>query len=93
MKEINPTTENNQVADSVRQFILGHFPPARRRPLGETDPLLESGIIDSLGVLDVVGFLESEFEVIVDDEDLVSENFQSIGQIASFIKRKQGSTT
>ncbi len=89
MSKPNPTIESKQINESVRQFILEHFPSARRRPLADGDALLQSGIIDSLGVLDVVTFLEEEFKVTVDDEDLTPENFQSIGQIAAFVEKKK----
>src|SRR5262245_18608776 len=67
-----------RINSSLKQFIINHFPTARRRELADTDPLLESGIIDSLGVLDVVAFVESEFNLRVDDDDLTPENFQTI---------------
>ena len=78
----------NHIIASVRQYIFSQFPTARQRSLGDTDPLLESGIIDSLGVLDVVGFIEAEFKIAVDDEDLTPENFQNICQISAFVERK-----
>lgn len=77
------------ISASVKEFILSHFPPARLRSIGESDSLIESGIIDSMGVLDVVTFLESRFNLTVDDEDLVPENFQSIGQMAAFVAKKR----
>jgi acyl carrier protein len=89
MNKSNTTMEQKQINESLRQFILEHFPSARRRPLGELDPLLQSGIIDSLGVLDVVTFIEEEFKVTVDDQDLTPENFQSISQIAAFVETKK----
>jgi len=57
------------------------------------DPLLESGVIDSLGVLDLVAFIETEFKVIVDDEDLIPENFQSIARIACYVEKKRNGST
>jgi acyl carrier protein len=79
----------NSVNNTVRQFITGHFSHARARPLTDDDPLLESGIVDSLGVLDIVSFIESDLGVIVEDEDLVRENFGSIRRIAAYIENKQ----
>jgi acyl carrier protein len=76
------------VAQNIRQFILTQFPPARRRTLLDTDPLLQSGIIDSLGVLDVVTFIESEFKITVDDDDLLPEHFESIEHITAFVEKK-----
>jgi acyl carrier protein len=77
------------ISHSTRQFILKNFPSSRRGSLKDTDPLLESGVIDSLGVLDLVAFIEEEFKVKVDDEDLVPENFQNIALITSYIQNKQ----
>ena len=58
------------VESSFRTFITAHFPASKRRPLRNDDALLASGIIDSLGVLDLVSFIESEFKVAVCDDDL-----------------------
>lgn len=77
------------VTDAVREFILGNFPSARRRPLGNDDPLLESGILDSLGVLDIVGFIESEFGIAAEDDELVPDNFRTIQHIANYVQSKQ----
>jgi acyl carrier protein len=79
----------NALSHTVRQFITGHFSRARTRTLADDDPLLESGIVDSLGVLDIVSFIESDLGVIVADEDLVRENFGTIGRIAAYIETKQ----
>jgi acyl carrier protein len=81
--------ETKLVAESVRQFIVGHFPSARRRVLGNDDPLLENGIVDSLGVLDIVSFLESEFGIAATDDELIPENFRSVESIAAYVKTKQ----
>jgi acyl carrier protein len=62
---------------------------ARKRNLKPTDKLLESGILDSLGVLDLVAFLEQEFHVVVSDEELLPENFQTIETLIAFVQSKQ----
>jgi acyl carrier protein len=80
------TNSNN---DTVRQFIKRHFSHARTHALGNDDPLLESGIVDSMGVLDLVSFIESEFGISVADEDLVQEHFGSVRQITAYIASKQ----
>jgi acyl carrier protein len=84
--------KNETISESVRQFIHNQFPLSRRRPLGDADPLLESGIVDSLGVLDIVGFIESEFRIVVDDDDLTPENFQSIRRMTAFVEKKKSGT-
>ncbi len=72
----------------IHQWILQTFPLARERDLGLDDSLLESGIVDSLGTLEIVQFLESEFEIHVDDEEMVAEHFESINSIAQFVNSK-----
>jgi len=73
----------------IRSFILNQFPLARKRAIGDGDPLLGSGILDSLGILEVVAFVEREFEITVADEDLLPESFESIASIARFVEDKR----
>ena len=73
----------------VREFILGKFPLAKKRGIQDADPLLRTGILDSLGILEVVSFLESEFEITVADEELVPESFETIATIARFVDEKR----
>jgi acyl carrier protein len=80
-------TENHSTI-KIREFILQKFPLARKQQLKDSDALLESGILDSLGVLDLVHFIEQEFSITVADDELVPENFQTIDRIAAFIGNK-----
>lgn len=80
--------EVSVISERIRGFILEKFPLAVKRALKDTDPLLESGIVDSLGVLDLVAFVEKEFAILVVDEELLPENFQSIDRLAAFVRRK-----
>ena len=57
--------------------------------LGLRDSLMEKGIIDSTGVLELVAFLESNFGFQVEDEELTPDNLDSIEQIAGYIDRKR----
>jgi len=50
---------------------------------------LDEGIIDSTGILELVNFLEEEFSISVDDEELVPENLDSIDNVASYLERKR----
>lgn len=78
----------NHINVQVRKFILDKFPLARKQQIKDSDPLLENGVLDSLGVLDLVSFVEQAFLVHVADDELVPENFQSIDRIATFIESK-----
>jgi acyl carrier protein len=49
---------------------------------------LEEGIVDSLGVMELVLFIEEKFEVKVQDEELTPDNFDSVNKLASYIQRR-----
>ena len=74
--------------DAIRDFINEQFPLARQKALSDTDSLLHDGLIDSMGTLDVVMFLEETFEIELDDDDLVMDNFASIRRLAEFTDSK-----
>jgi acyl carrier protein len=78
------------ISDSIRTFVLSKFPLARKCELQDGDLLLESGILDSMGVLEIVHFIEQEFGILVVDDELVPENFQSIQQLTEFVNKKLG---
>ncbi len=78
------------VTDRLRGFIVEKFPLARRHDFRDDTLLLEKGILDSLGILDIVTFIENEFQIMIEDEDLVPENFQSVSSLAEFLNSKLG---
>ncbi len=80
--------EDKGLVDVVRKFILQKFPLARRRNITDDDNLLETGVIDSLGVLEIVTFLHEEFSIEAQDDDLTPENFQSINAVATFVGQR-----
>jgi acyl carrier protein len=76
----------------IRSFILSSFLfTDDESKLKNNDSLLEQGIMDSTGVLELVAFLESQFGIKVADDELLPENLDSVDQIAAFIVRKQPS--
>jgi len=75
--------------DRIRDFVVKQFPLARKNGVKPSDKWLETGLLDSLGILDLVHFLEQEFGVLVSDEELMPENFQSLDAVAAFVRSKQ----
>jgi acyl carrier protein len=65
-------------------YLLGEDPAA----LPGDSSLIEAGLIDSTGVLELVGFLEEQFDVRITSEELVPENLDSIDNIVRFVERK-----
>ena len=82
-------TESDRISTLVRDFILKTFPLARRNELSDQDSLLEGGIVDSMGLLEIVNFLETELEIVLTDEEILADNFESIDQIAEFIRNRK----
>lgn len=76
--------------ERVRNFITTNFYIADKAALANDASLLDAGIIDSTGVLEVVAFLESEFGIQVDDAEILPENLDTIDRVAAYVERKKG---
>ena len=76
--------------EAVRTFIISNFYVANPADLKDDTSLLDSGMVDSTGVLEVIAFLESEFGISVADNEIVPDNLDALGRIVSFIERKGG---
>lgn len=82
------------VADALREFISRELPSGRRpEELTDDFPLIRERVIDSLGIFQVVAFLEGEFGVEIGDDEVVLENFESIAALVEFVESKQGPGT
>jgi acyl carrier protein len=75
---------------TIREFIFDKFPAARGREMSDEDSLLEQGTVDSLGVLEIVGFLEKQFGFTLSDDEMVADHFDSIASMARFVRQKLG---
>ena len=74
----------------IRDFLASNFYIADMKALEDDTSLLDQGIIDSTGVLEVIGFLEETFGIMVEDDELLPENLDSIKGIAHYVIRKKG---
>jgi len=72
----------------IRSYMISHFHLGRIRGLGDEDSLLDARLIDSLGILELVGYLEDTFAIEVMDDELIPENFESIGAVARFVSKR-----
>ena len=78
--------ERQVIGERIKGFLAKQFPATKKTGIDES--LLKTGLIDSLGILDVVAFLEKEFAIAITDEELLPENFESIRSIANFVQQK-----
>jgi acyl carrier protein len=79
------------VKEELRQYILSEFLPGEKSSnLQDDTPLRAGGILDSVGTLRLVGFVEERYGIEVQAHEASPENFDRIETIAAFIKRKGG---
>jgi acyl carrier protein len=74
---------------TIRQFFIDNSWLEKNGELHETDSLLESGVIDSVAMIDLVSFIEETYGIHVPDEDLMPEYFETLASIVSYIEKKK----
>jgi acyl carrier protein len=80
-----------ETATRIRNFLLESVLAGMRTDaFTDDDSFLENGIIDSTGILELIGFIEEEFGIEVRDEDLVPDNFDSISKLCRYIAARNG---
>jgi|UniRef100_A0A7V2ZI93 acyl carrier protein len=75
-------------SETVKNFITENFLFGDDSQLKYDTPLFEKGIIDSTGVLELVSFIEENYKIIIQDDELVQDNFSSISAIEKFLHNK-----
>ena len=75
------------VAVEVEEFIVREIAPDIDSVAHDLD-LLAGEVIDSLGIVQLISFLEGKYGIKVDDDDLVPENFRSVDSIVMFVEKK-----
>ncbi len=75
--------------EKLKNYILENFLfTDDQSALNDDDSFLEQGIIDSTGILEVVFFIDEEFGVSVEDEEMIPEHLDSINNLVKFVTRK-----
>ena len=69
----------------IENLLLGE----EEKDLLDGQSFLESGLIDSTGILEVIAFLEEEYEIAIEDEEMIPDNLDSIDNIVSFLQARQ----
>ncbi len=72
----------------ITAFIHENFVFDDDVDLSESESLLDAGLIDSTGVLELVAFLEEAFQIEIEDADIIPENLDSIAAVHGFVQRK-----
>jgi acyl carrier protein len=79
------------VATEVERLVVEEIAVGRAiESVAHDEDLLASDILDSLGIMELVAFLEEKYGIKVSDSDLTPENFQTVDSIVAFVDRKKG---
>lgn len=76
------------IKETIHQYLVSEL-AAERESFRSDENLLEQGVIDSLAIVKLVEFLEESFQIEVDDEERVPENFESIDALSAFVQKKR----
>lgn len=74
----------------IKEFLQENYIFNSENGLDDDDSLLENGIIDSTGVLELILFLEENFQIKINDDEILPENLDSVNNICNFAKIKIG---
>jgi acyl carrier protein len=79
---------NDVFSQQVRSFITENYLYGQDKQFDDDDSFLEHGIIDSTAVLELVAFLEENYAITVEDDELTPDNLDSIKSVSTYLRRK-----
>jgi len=83
--------ETVDIESEIRSFLVTHFLAGRAEKLRDDGSLL-GDVIDSVGVLELVTYLQEHFAISVEDADVIPGNLDSLNNLVSYVARKLGTT-
>lgn len=81
--------ESTAIRDSLRAYLLKNVLRDQSYPLGDDEPLLSSGIVDSFSLVDLALWVEDQFGVHIDNSELNADNFDTLTELASYVEQRQ----
>ena len=83
------TIVDRHIEDQISAFLRHRFPTLGSGAIDLNAPLLDSGAIDSLGILDVMAHLGEAFSIVIEDEDFTPENFETLASLTELVRSKR----
>jgi acyl carrier protein len=77
-----------KVTARIRDFVVDTFLLGDDDGFGDDDSLIDGGVVDSTGVMEIVAFLEETYGIVIEDDDLVADNLDSIERLRTFVAAK-----
>ena len=79
-----------EIIERIRSYVIEEFLYARPdAEVGVEDHLLAKGVIDSMGVVELLEFIQEEYEITIEDEEITEENLGTLAAIANFVRMKR----
>ena len=86
--QLQSAMDKTAIGLHVRTYIIDNFLLGAGDHLQNGTQLMEAGILDSTGVMELVAFLESAFDIVIAEEEIIPENLNSLDNISAFVARK-----
>lgn len=77
-----------EISEIIREFIVDNFLFGETNHFTEDTDFFEKGILDSTGIIELVGFIEQTFNISIDDDELIIDNFSSLNNITRYLQLK-----
>ena len=81
----------SEIKAEIKAFVIETFLFGSDEGLEENTSFIDEGIIDSTGILELIDFLEEEYSISVEDEEMIPENLDSLNNVTTYLSKKMGS--
>ncbi len=81
-------SQGQMIEQQMRGFITDNFLYGQQHQLKPEDSFLENGLIDSTGMLELISYIEQQYGIRVEDDELVPENLDSLARLVAFVQYK-----
>jgi acyl carrier protein len=78
----------SKIEQDLREFLCDSLFLTNVDSLSDDDSFLEKGIVDSMGILHLIAFVEEKYGIPVEDQDLVTDNWDSVRRISDYVRSK-----
>lgn len=78
-------SDSSSVRAVIRKFLEDNFILGDGNALGDSVSLVEGGVLDSTGVMELVSFLETRFDIAIGEEDMIADNLDSVDRICTLV--------
>jgi acyl carrier protein len=86
--KLQSATDKDAIGSRIRSYIIDNFLLGVADDLEDSTQLMETGILDSTGVMELVTFVETSFGITISEEEIIPENLNSLDNISTFVAQK-----